>query len=78
MPAPQERGVGVGSVDGACRAHCVAWHLPPPRHAGPAFDVGAGFVQFSRLNQIYRERQRQLAMGIDVLKEDDTPKDAKS
>ncbi len=43
--------------------------------------LGAGLVQFSRLNQIYRERQRQLAMGIDVLKEDDapqTPKDAKS
>jgi hypothetical protein len=35
-------------------------------------------LQFTRLNQIYRERQRQLALGIDVLKEDDTKKDAKS
>lgn len=44
--------------------------------------VGIGLAQFSRLNQIYRERQRQLALGIDVLKEDDakqtTAKEASS
>ena len=38
--------------------------------------LGAGGAQFSRLNQIYRERQRQLALGIDVLKEDDAKQTA--
>lgn len=27
-------------------------------------------LQFARLNQIYRERQKQLKAGVDVLKED--------
>lgn len=27
-------------------------------------------MQFARLNQIYRERQKQLAAGVDVLKEE--------
>ena len=29
-------------------------------------------LQFSRLNAIYRERRRQLAAGIDVLKDTDS------
>ena len=27
-------------------------------------------MQFARLNQIYRERQKQLKAGVDVLKEE--------
>ncbi|EIE25824.1 fiber protein Fb14 [Coccomyxa subellipsoidea C-169] len=30
--------------------------------------------EFARLNQIYRERRRQLAAGIDVLKEEEPKK----
>ncbi len=35
---------------------------------------GEMVAQFARLNQIYRERRRQLAAGIDVLKEEEPKK----
>lgn len=37
-------------------------------------DAFVGCVQFTRLNAVYKERQRQLKMGIDVLKEDEPDK----
>ena len=43
-----------------------------PLHKGPRFCTPDESLpaQFARLNQIYRERQKQLAAGVDVLKEE--------
>ena len=61
---------------------CMVLYFSSAMGEGHAFGDHAEHVcatlQFSRLNQIYRERQRQLAMGIDVLKEDEPKKDGKS